>query len=87
MLQPSTVAAQCRRATLSQSAQVDQFITHIVEIVCPACKLERTNFEVIENRQVFALPEIRAKVTEHVLKRAYCSCGVPHTCTPEGQTS
>ena len=72
-------------ATLRQSAQVDEVITHSGGTVCSACHLELTHFEVIEKRQVFELPELRAKVTEHVLMRAYCSCGVARTgIWPEG---
>ena len=66
-------------ATLRQSDQVDEVITHSGDAVCSACHLELTDFEVVEKRQVFELPELRAKVTEHVLMRAYCSCGAEHT--------
>lgn len=71
--------------TLRQSTQVDEVITHTVARVCSVCDLELTDFEIVEKRQVFELPEIRAKVTQHVLMRAYCSCGVVHTgLWPEG---
>lgn len=71
--------------TLRQSAQVDEVITHKSAAVCWACQLELTDFDVIEKRQVFELPELRAKVTEHVLMRAHCSCGAVHTgIWPEG---
>jgi len=72
-------------ATLCQSAQVDEVVIHKSTAVCPACQLELTDFEVVEKRQVFELPELRAKVTEHVLMRAHCSCGAVHTdIWPEG---
>ena len=66
-------------ATLRQSDQVDEVITHSGDAVCSACHLELTDFEVVEKRQVFEIPELRTKVTEHVLMRAYCSCGAEHT--------
>lgn len=73
-------------STLCQSTdEVDVVITHTGASVCPACHLELTDFEVVEKRQVFELPELRAKVTEHVLMRAHCSCGAVHTgIWPEG---
>jgi transposase len=72
-------------ATLRQSDHVDEVITHKSASVCSACQLELTDFEVVEKRQVFELPELRAKVTEHILMRAHCSCGAVHTgIWPEG---
>ncbi|MBK7051361.1 MAG: transposase [Rhodoferax sp.] len=72
-------------STLCQSTEVDVVITHKSESVCSACHLALTDFEVVEKRQVFELPELRAKVTEHVLMRAHCSCGAVHTgLWPEG---
>jgi len=72
-------------ATLRQSARVDEVITHSRDGVCPVCHLELTHFKVVEKRQVFELPELRTKVTEHVLMHAHCSCGAVHTgIWPEG---
>jgi len=72
-------------STLRQSTQVDVVITHTVASICSTCQMALTDFEVIEKRQVFELPELRAKVTEHVLMRARCSCGAVHTGVwPEG---
>lgn len=72
-------------STLCQSAQVDEVITHQSPPMCSACQAELSSFEVIERRQVFELPEIKAKVIEHQLMRAHCTCGAVHVgLWPEG---
>ena len=64
--------------TLRQSAQVDQVITHQSATLCPACQGEWSAHEVIDRRQVFELPVLRAQVTEHRLMRSTCRCGAVH---------
>jgi transposase len=67
--------------TLRQSAHVDQVIPHHGGATCPKCQGECLEHEVIERRQVFELPVLRAQVIEHQLIRSTCSCGAVH----EGQ--
>ena len=67
--------------TLRQSAQVDQVIHHHGAPSCPKCQGEWLGHEVVERRQVFELPVLRAQVTEHQLMRSTCGCGEVH----EGQ--
>ena len=64
--------------TLRQSAQVDQIVTHQSASTCPACQSEWSAHEVIDRRQVFELPVLRAQVTEHRLIRSSCRCGAVH---------
>ena len=70
--------------TLLQSARVDQVIEHPPS-QCTACQQALSQFEVIERRQVFELPVLRAQVIEHRLLRARCTCGAVHEgLWPEG---
>jgi len=64
--------------TLRQSAQVDEIVTHQNAPVCPDCQSEWSAHEVIDRRQVFELPVLRAQVTEHRLMRSTCRCGAVH---------
>ena len=62
--------------TLRQSARVDEVIAHWGAPLCQACQGEWLAHEVIDKRQVFELPELRAQVIEHRLMRSSCACGV-----------
>ena len=64
--------------TLRQSAQADEIIPHESTPTCPACQGEWSAHEVIDRRQVFELPVLRAQVTEHRLMRSTCRCGAVH---------
>ena len=64
--------------TLRQSAQVDQIVIHQSASACPACQGEWSEHEVIDKRQVFELPVLRAQVIEHRLMRSRCRCGAVH---------
>ena len=64
--------------TLRQSAQVDHAIAHQGAARCSACQGAPTQHEIIERRQVFELPQLRAHVIEHQLMRWTCSCGQVH---------
>ena len=64
--------------TLRQSAHVDEVMTHQGATRCPACQQEWSAHEVIDRRQVFELPVLRAQVTEHRLIRSSCRCGAVH---------
>ena len=71
--------------TLRQSVQVDHTITHHSAPRCTACQRVLTQHEVIDKRQVFELPALRAQVIEHQLIRSTCSCGAAHQgAFPEG---
>lgn len=64
--------------TLRQSAHVDQIIEHKSMPLCAACQSELQHHEVIDKRQVFELPVLRAQVIEHRLMRSICTCGAVH---------
>ncbi|MEO5607537.1 MAG: transposase [Polaromonas sp.] len=64
--------------TLRQSAQVDEVIIHQSGPTCPACQGQWSAHEVIDRRQVFELPVLRAQVTEHRLIRSSWRCGAVH---------
>ena len=64
--------------TLRQSAQVDHAVPHQGAPRCSACQGVPTQHEIIERRQVFELPQLRAHVIEHQLMRWTCSCGQVH---------
>lgn len=71
--------------TLRQSAHIDKIITHQSEALCGVCQQEMQQHEVIDRRQVFELPELRAQVIEHQLIRSSCTCGAVHEGVfPEG---
>lgn len=71
--------------TLRQSAHVDQVITHQSAPLCTVCQQAMERHEVIDKRQVFELPRLRAKVTEHRLIGSRCACGAVHQGVwPEG---
>jgi transposase len=67
--------------TLRQSAHVDQVVPHSGVATCPKCQRPCLAHEIVERRQVFELPVLRAQVIEHQLMRSTCSCGAVH----EGQ--
>lgn len=72
--------------TLRQSSQVDQIITHQSAPLCTVCQTALVQHEVVDKRQVFELPELRAQVIEHRLIRSICTCGAVHQGTwPEGE--
>lgn len=64
--------------TLRQSEHVDQVINHHSEEFCTVCLSALMQHEVIDKRQVFELPELRAQVIEHRLIRSTCTCGAVH---------
>lgn len=61
--------------TLMQSAQPDAFIQHTSAKQCSFCHSTQLQHAVIERRQIFDLPVLRAQVTEHQLIRSQCTCG------------
>ena len=64
--------------TLMQAAQPDTFIQHTAGTHCTVCHSTQLQHAVIERRQVFDLPVLRAQVTEHQLIRSQCTCGAVH---------
>jgi transposase len=64
--------------TLMQSAQPDVLIQHTGPAYCTVCHSARLQHVVIDRRQVFDLPVLRAQVTEHQLIRSECTCGAVH---------
>jgi transposase len=64
--------------TLMQSAQPDVVIEHTSAAQCSVCQSTQLQHTVIERRQVFDLPVLRAQVTEHQLIRSSCTCGAEH---------
>lgn len=64
--------------TLRQSAQVDEVVTHPASAACPDCQGPWARHEVMQRRQVFELPVLRAQVIEHRLMRSTCHCGAVH---------
>jgi transposase len=64
--------------TLMQTAQPDVVIQHTGAAQCSACHSTELQHAVIERRQVFDLPVLRAQVTEHQLMRSTCTCGAEH---------
>ena len=65
--------------TLRQVAEPDEVVTHGVPAQCPACEARLNMAYVGESRQVFDLPTLGFKVTEHRAMQALCSCGQVHT--------
>lgn len=64
--------------TLRQSEAVDVLIEHFGPAQCSACQSTLVDHEVLERRQVFELPALRAQVIEHQRMRSICSCGTVH---------
>jgi len=67
--------------TLMQTAQPHEVIRHTSALntsQCSVCSSTQLQHVVIERRQVFDLPVLRAQVTEHQLIRSQCSCGAVH---------
>ena len=64
--------------TLLQSAQPDVVIQHTSATQCSVCHSPLQQHQVIERRQIFDLPVLRAQVTEHQLIRSECICGAVH---------
>ena len=72
-------------SALCQSAQPDQVLSHHSAPLCTHCNAALVQHEVIDQRQVFELPVLRAQVTEHRLMRSTCTCGAVHVGEyPEG---
>lgn len=65
-------------SALRQSAQPDQVLCHHSAPLCTHCNAALVQHQVIERRQVFELPVLRAQVTEHQLMRSVCTCGAVH---------
>jgi transposase len=61
---------------LAQVAHPDEVVSH-VPVACESCGADLADAEVVstERRQVFDLPEIALRVTEHVAERRRCACG------------
>jgi len=66
-------------STLRRVARPDEIITHDVPNQCEACRRSLRFAYVGETRQVFDLPPLRFKVTEHRAMQAICTCGKTHT--------
>ena len=64
--------------TLRQSSTVDETVVHRAPDVCTACQKALPAQEIADTRQVFDIPPIKVRVTEHQLMRAVCSCGQIH---------
>lgn len=67
--------------TLMQATQPDLVIGHTSALNmthCSICSSTQLQHAVIERRQVFDLPVLRAQVTEHQLIRSVCICGAVH---------
>ena len=72
-------------STLRQVVQADEVVTHDVPEQCPACERRLNMAYVGETRQVFDLPALGFKVTEHRAMQALCTCGQVHTASfPSG---
>ena len=65
-------------STLCQVAQADEVITHEVPNQCQACQRKLDYAFLGETRQVFDLPTLKFKVTEHRAMQAICTCGQVH---------
>ena len=65
-------------SALRQSAQPDAIFFHHSAPLCAHCSAVLTQHEVIDRRQVFELPVLRAQVSEHRLMRSTCTCGAVH---------
>lgn len=65
--------------TLRQSQHVDQIIVHGTANHCRACHSPLAQGQIIDKRQVFELPAVKAHIIEHQLMRSTCSCGQVHT--------
>ncbi len=61
---------------LAQVACPDEVVSH-VPVACESCGADLADAEVVstERRQVFDLPKIALRVTEHVAERRRCGCG------------
>jgi len=61
---------------LARVAEPDEVQAH-VPVACESCGADLADAEVVstERRQVFDLPEIALRVTEHVVERRRCACG------------
>jgi transposase len=61
---------------LARVAEPDEVVGH-APAACESCGADLADAPVIstERRQVFDLPEIRLRVTEHVVERRRCGCG------------
>ncbi len=64
--------------TLRQSQVVDSVIQHFGPAQCSACASLLLKHDVIERRQMFELPALRAQVIEHQSMRSLCTCGAVH---------
>ena len=51
---------------------------HFGPAQCSACQSALVNHEVLERRQIFELPVLRAQVIEHQRMRSICTCGAVH---------
>ena len=66
-------------STLAQVSVADEIVTHHVPSQCQACQHHLDFAYVGETRQVFELPTLRFKVTEHRAMQAICRCGQVHS--------
>lgn len=62
--------------TLARSATPDDIITHHAPEVCPSCchSLAEVAWECTETRQVFDVPKVLIRVTEHRVHARVCPC-------------
>lgn len=64
--------------TLKKVTEPDHMETHRPPERCDVCGSSLTNAAVVETRQVFDIPPLHHKVTEHQVFAAMCSCGKVH---------
>ena len=66
-------------STLRQVTTPEDIVTHDVPSRCQACQHPLDFAYVGETRQIFELPALRFKVTEHRAMQAICRCGQVHS--------
>ena len=57
---------------------VDVVIEHFGPAQCSACQSALVDHKVLERRQIFELPVLRAQVIKHQRMRSICTCGAVH---------
>jgi transposase len=65
-------------STLRQVSEPDQVVRHAPALQCDRCQGDLGACMVVEVRQVFELPPLRMRVTEHQVLQAQCGCGKTH---------
>jgi transposase len=67
-----------RGSTLKRVSQPDHIEPHRAPSQCDACHQPLPDGVIVETRQVFDIPPLRAEVTEHQVFEARCACGKVH---------